>query len=126
MAATSPIEPLEPIEHPEVPDARPQSVLRLVESKADALEAQNQVERRMLRAALVGMAIGSVVCVVLWDLVVLMGLAGSGEPLGGPLLMGIVVGVFAGVFFGGWAGMLYGAHLLEEHERKTRPLAPKN
>ena len=79
----------------------------------------------MLRAALVGMAIGAVVCVVLWDLMVLIALAGSGEPLGPPLLMGVVVGVFAGIFIGGWAGMLYGAHLLEEHERATRPPVPK-
>ena len=79
----------------------------------------------MFRAVLVGMAIGTVVCVVLWDLVVLIALAGSGEPLAGPLLMGGLVGMFAGVFFGGWAGTLYGAHLLEAHEHATRPRMPR-
>ena len=99
--------------------AAPEPVLAAVPDRSDA--AQTAVEHRMLRAALIGMAVGAVVCVLLWDLVVLLALAGSGEPLLGPLLMGAVVGVFAGIFFGGWAGTLYGAHLLEAHERATRP-----
>jgi hypothetical protein len=111
-----------PVPRPE-PPAAPQ--LRLAAPAPEAEAAQLAVERRMLRAALVGMAVGALVCIVLWDLVVLVALAGSGEPLGPPLLMGVVVGVFAGVFFGGWAGMLYGAHLLEEHERHARPAPPK-
>ena len=96
-----------------------------MEPAVDADAAQLAVEHRMLKSVLVGMAIGIAICVVLWDLVVLIALTGSGEPLMGPLLMGALVGVFAGVFFGGWAGTLYGAHLLEEHERATRPHASK-
>ena len=108
-----------PLEQPSSTPPRPN--LALVQPVADPDVEQLAVEHRMVHAVLVGMAIGVAVCVMLWGLVVLAALAGSGEPLLGPLLMGAAVGVFAGIFFGGWAGTLYGSHLLEVHERATEP-----
>jgi hypothetical protein len=104
-----------------VPSPPPRPDLAVVQPAADPDQAQLAVERRMLYAALLGMAVGALVCIVLWGGVVLLALAGSGEPLTGPLLMAALVGAFAGLFFGGWVGTMYGAHLLEEHERATRP-----
>jgi hypothetical protein len=115
-AAISPLEEAAPTPVPRI---------EVVARPDDADAAQTAVEHHMFRAVLVGMAIGSLVCVALWELTVFVALVPTGQPLMGPMLMAAVVGVFAGVFFGGWAGTLYGAHLLEEHEKTTRPRVPE-
>jgi hypothetical protein len=85
---------------------------------ADAAEVA--AEGKFARTVLYGIFIGMAVCAVLWVGLVVIALAGSGEPLGPVLWMAAGVGLFAGVFFGGWAGSMVGARALERREREER------
>jgi hypothetical protein len=94
----------------------------VVKSSADAGDheaAQLAAERSVARAALIGAAIGMVICAGLWTVLVWVALAGSDTELGGALWMGAAVGVFAGIFFGGWVGTMVGAGHLDEVEQRS-------
>jgi hypothetical protein len=95
--------------------------LREVPSSGSAgADAQVAAEGRFARTVLCGILIGMAVCAVLWVGLVVIALAGSGEPLEPVLWMAAGVGLFAGVFFGGWAVSMVGARALERHEHEAR------
>jgi hypothetical protein len=87
-------------------------------------EEQARAERTLLRAALIGVGLGSIVCVAIWIAIAVMALAGTGESVTPMIWVGVVCGLFAGVFFGGWAGVTVGCRALEETEHHQLPKAP--
>jgi hypothetical protein len=91
----------------------------LVEVSGDGdLDAmQVEAEHTFWRDAVVGAAVGMVVCAGLWMIIVAVALAGAGWELGPPLAMAAAVGVFAGAFLGGWVGVMAGVARLEDAER---------
>ena len=84
---------------------------------------QRRVEGRAFRATFLGMAIGAVVCALLWCGLMLVAMSGAAPSRGPMLLVGAGCGLFAGIFLGGWAGSLVGAGRLEHHEHETLPHA---
>ena len=78
-----------------------------------------QAEGKLVRSVLTGMAIGAVVCSVIWVGLVALATIGAGVRLVPMLAVAAACGVFAGMFLGGCAGALAGARGLEhvEHER---------
>ena len=82
-------------------------------------EEQASVERTIVRSAIIGGAIGAVVCAGIWILIVVLAVSGT-DGVGGMLLVGAACGVFAGLFLGGSAGTLIGASHLEHHEHEVR------
>jgi hypothetical protein len=83
----------------------------------EPLARQERAERVFWRDALMGAALGMVICAGLWMLIVAVALIGAGWSLGSPLAMAAGVGVFAGAFLGGWCGVMVGAARLESVER---------
>ena len=81
--------------------------------------AQLRAERMLLHKALIGAAIGAVVCAAIWIGLVAIATVGAGPPLVPILAVAAACGVLAGAFLGGCAGALAGDGGLEqvEHER---------
>ena len=81
--------------------------------------AQLAAEVSLFRRAVIGAAIGAVLCAAIWVGLVAIAIVGNGTPLVSTLAMAAGCGVFAGIFLGGCAGALAGSHALEqvEHER---------
>jgi hypothetical protein len=88
-----------------------------VADEGDLDELQERAERTFWRDAVVGAAVGMVVCAGLWMVIVAVALVGAGWELGPPLAMAAGVGVFAGAFLGGWVGVMAGVGRLEAAER---------
>jgi hypothetical protein len=87
---------------------------------SDPLARQVRAEHAFWRDALVGAALGMVICAGLWMVIVGVALIGAGWSLGPPLAMAAGVGLFAGAFLGGWVGVMVGTARLEAAERSIR------
>jgi len=105
-----------PGDEPRPPVLREVPSANVARHYTDADAVQVAAEVKFARTVLVGVLIGMAVCAVLWVGLVVIALAGSGEPLGPVLWMAAGVGLFAGIFFGGWAGSMVGARALEKLE----------
>ena len=84
---------------------------------SDAREARvRAAERAMMHDVKVGMAVGVVVCVIVWMAIVMIALASTDWDLLPVVAMAAVVGVLAGLFLGGAIGMTVAAEKLEAAE----------
>lgn len=84
----------------------------------EVLEEAKAAERVLVRAGIMGVIIGAILCAGIWTGLVVLSLAIADTSIStGPVLaIGALVGLFAGAFYGGWAGTLYGNAAIEKAE----------
>jgi hypothetical protein len=83
--------------------------------------AQVVAEGHFVRAVLIGMGVGIVVCMGIWMVLATMALSLSGGDLGPMLAVGAACGAFAGIFLGGAMGAAVGVAHLERAEHASLP-----
>jgi len=92
-----------------------------IEHPVDHDAAQVVAEGHFLRAVLIGMGIGVVVCMGIWMVIAALALSISGGDLGPMLAVGAACGAFAGIFLGGAMGAAVGVRHLERAEHASLP-----